>query len=64
MVWSNPYYPDIKYSVPMGFYAMNTPESLNVNGSIHMDSIDDYIEHSPLSSNVFGKYIEKTLVKN
>lgn len=46
MIWSNPYYPDIKYSVPVGFYAMNTPESLLVNGSIHMDSIDDYIEHS------------------
>ena len=30
----------------VGFYAMNTPESLLVNGSIHMDSIDDYIEHS------------------
>ena len=46
MIWSNPYYPEIKYSVPMGFYAMNTPESLLLNGTIHMESIDDYVEHS------------------
>ena len=46
MVWENPYYPDIKYSVPMGFFALNTPESILLNGSIHMESIDDYVEHS------------------
>ena len=46
MVWENPYYPDIKYSVPMGFYALDTPESILLNGTIHMESIDDYVEQS------------------
>merc|ERR1719312_633219 len=46
MEWSNPYYPDIKYSVPMGYYAMDTPESTLLNATIRMESIDDYVEHS------------------
>ena len=44
--WSNPYYPDIVYDIPYGFYAANTPESLTLNGTIIMNTVDDYIENS------------------
>jgi len=44
--WSNPYYPDIVYDVPYGFFAINTPESLLLDSTIVMNTIDDYIEKS------------------
>ena len=44
--WSNPYYPEIVYEVPYGFFAVNTPESLLVNSTIVMNTINDYVENS------------------
>ena len=44
--WSNPYYPDIVYEIPYGFFAANTPESLLVNSTMVMNTIDDYVENS------------------
>ena len=44
--WQNPYYPDIVYDVPFGYFAANTPESLLVDATVVMQSIDDYVEKS------------------
>lgn len=44
--WSNPYYPDIVYNVPYGFFVTNTPDSLLLNGSVMINSIDDLVRKS------------------
>ena len=44
--WSNPYYPEIVYDVPYGFFATDTAESMLVDSTVIMNSIDDYIEKS------------------
>ena len=44
--WSNPLYPELNYELPFGVFAMNKPESLELNGTIIMSSFQDFVMHS------------------
>lgn len=44
--WANPYYRNISYRVPSGFFAADMPESVLLNGTVLMQTVDDYVEHS------------------
>ncbi|CAF1315220.1 unnamed protein product [Rotaria sp. Silwood1] len=40
--WSDPYNKTLTYSIPNGWFVVNTPESLTFDGSILITSIEDY----------------------
>ncbi|CAF2064098.1 unnamed protein product [Rotaria magnacalcarata] len=40
--WSDPYNKNLTYSVPNGWFVVNTPESLTLDGEITVTSVEDY----------------------
>ncbi|CAF1533633.1 unnamed protein product [Rotaria sp. Silwood1] len=40
--WSDPYNKTLTYSIPNGWFVVNTPESLTFDGSILVTSVEDY----------------------
>ncbi|CAF1472757.1 unnamed protein product [Adineta steineri] len=40
--WSDPYDKQLTYSIPNGWFVVNTPESLTFDGSILITSVEDY----------------------
>ncbi|CAF3790676.1 unnamed protein product [Rotaria sp. Silwood1] len=40
--WSDPYNKTLTYSIPNGWFVVNTPESLTLDGSIIVTSVEDY----------------------
>lgn len=46
--WSNPYYPNISYTIPFGYYAKNKPVSEALNGTVFINSVDDLVRKSKL----------------
>jgi hypothetical protein len=40
--WSDPYNKTLTYSLPNGWFAVNTPESLTLDGSLLITSVEDY----------------------
>ena len=45
-VWSNPNYPELQYSVPFGFIAVNKPESMELKGTVIFSSFKDFVIHT------------------
>ncbi|CAF4648804.1 unnamed protein product, partial [Rotaria sp. Silwood2] len=44
--WSDPYNKTLMYSIPNGWFAVNTPESLTLDGSILVTSVEDYFRQT------------------
>jgi hypothetical protein len=42
--WVDPYNQTIAYSLPNGYFAINTPESLTVDASVMVTSVEDYFQ--------------------
>jgi hypothetical protein len=42
--WVDPYNQTVVYSVPDGYFAVNTPESLSIDASVMVTSVEDYFQ--------------------